>query len=203
MARGTGVVCVGLLALVLLAGCASSGDLAKVSARLDTLEGKVADDLKASKLNAETTAKGVAAADERLKVVETKVDKKASALEAGLSNMQLSLKRTADDMAKVQEEMTAFRSTIDTQLAAMTKRAVKTEADAATATKQLPAVQAEIAKFKLQFKQMDASVGKAQAMILKNLENAREIYKRQYLALDEVLQQLKKAEKPVPPAPPE
>ena len=202
MFRAMSVACVGLLALVLLAGCASSADVARISDKLDTLEEKVTADLKVSSKSVEETEKSVAAADARLKTVEEQLADKTSALEAGLGNMQRSLKTIADDMEKVQSEMAAFRSTIDTQLAAMTKRAAKTEADAAAATKQLPTVQAEIAEFKLQFKQMNASIKEAQVLILKNLENARDIYKTQFLALEEVLQQMKKAEKPAPTPPP-
>ena len=202
MFRAMSVACVGLLALVLLAGCASSADVARISDKLDTLEEKVTADLKVSSKSVEETEKSVAAADARLKTVEEQLADKTSALEAGLGNMQRSLKTIADDMEKVQSEMAAFRSTIDTQLAAMTKRAAKTEADAAAAAKQLPTVQAEIAEFKLQFKQMNASIKEAQVLILKNLENARDIYKTQFLALEEVLQQMKKAEKPAPTPPP-
>ena len=200
MGRAISVVCVGLLASVLLAGCATSAAVDKVTERLNVLEGKVAADLKASAASSEKTEKSVLAADERLKVVEKTVADKTSALEAGLGNMQRSLKTTADEMVELQKEMAAFSKTIDENLAKMNERAAKTEKDAETAAKQLPVVRAEIAKFKLQFTQMDASVKDAQAMILKNLEGTRQIYIEQYKALGEMLKQLKKAEKPVPPA---
>jgi septal ring factor EnvC (AmiA/AmiB activator) len=61
-----------------------------------------------------------------------------------------------------------------------------------TAEAQLPAVKAEITNFTAQFKTMNASIAKAQGLIVKNLENARDIYKTQFLALEEVLRNLKK-----------
>jgi tetrahydromethanopterin S-methyltransferase subunit G len=196
MVRAMWVMCVGVLASVILAGCASSGDVGKVNERLGSLEEKVAADLKASAVSVKKTEEGISAADARLGDMEKKVEGKLSAVEAKLSNMQRLLKAIGDDMKKLSDDVAAYRATTDTDLQALTKRLEKTEADSAEASKQLPIVKAEISKFNAQFKEMSAAVNAAQALTKKNLENARDIYKMQFLALEEILQKLDKTEKP-------
>jgi len=92
----------------------------------------------------------------------------------------------------VQDSLAALRSDVEVSREAMSKRLEKAEADALTASKQLPTVREEIAKFGAQFEQMNATIAEAQGLIVKNLENAREIYRTQFLALEEVLQNLKR-----------
>lgn len=196
MVRAMWVVCVGVVASIVLAGCASSGDLGKVNERLGSLEEKVAADLEASAASVKKTEEGISAADARLADMEKKVNGKLSAVEAELSNMQRSLKAIGDDLKKLSDNLAAYRSATDTSLQALTKRLEKTETDSAEATKQLPIVKAEITKFNAQFKQMSASINAAQALTKKNLENTRDIYKMQFLALEEILQKLDKTEKP-------
>ena len=91
-----------------------------------------------------------------------------------------------------QDSLAALRDDIETSREAMSKRLEKAEADALAASKQLPTVREEIARFSAQFKQMNATIAEAQGLIVRNLENAREIYKTQFLALEEVLQNLKR-----------
>lgn len=202
MTRTLFVICVGLLASAVLAGCASTGDVSKVSERLDVLEGKLTKDLETSAASVKKTEEDLGAADARLKAVEKKVDDKISSLEAELSNVQRSLKSIGDDIKKLNDGLAAYRGTNDGSLQAMVKRLAKTEADAAEATKQLPAVQAEITRFGIQFKQMSSSIKEAQGLMIKSMENARDIYKTQFLALEEVLQNLKKPAKTKEPEPP-
>jgi len=196
------VICVGLLAPVVLAGCASTGDVSKVSERLDVLEGKLTKDLETSAASVKKTEEDLGAADAHLKAVEKKVDDKISSLEAELSNVQRSLKSIGDDIKKLNDGLAAYRGATDESLQALTKRLAKTEADAAEATKQLPTVKAEITKFGIQFKEMSSSIKEAQALMIKSMENARDIYKTQFLALEEVLQNLKKPAKTKEPEPP-
>jgi len=88
-------------------------------------------------------------------------------------------------------EMQASLTAINAQLAAIATRLAKAETDATLAREQFPAIKEEMAKFSGQFKDMNASVEQARELIIKNLENARDIYKTQFLALDEVLQNMK------------
>lgn len=192
MARVMFVVCAGLLASAVLAGCASSSDMNKVNEKLDALEVKLTKDLEISAASVKKTEADLSAADARIEAVEKKVDDKISALEAELSNVQRSLKTIGDDIKKLSDGVAAHRGATDESLQALTKRLAKAEADAAEATKQLPAVKAEITRFDAQFKQMNLSIKEAQALMIKSMENARDIYKAQFLALEEVLQNVKK-----------
>ncbi len=182
------VVCAGLVALVFLSGCVSSADLTKVDEKVDEKVGALEGQLKSVEdtlaANSETVTKmdeAVKAADERLKAVSEDVDKKVASVKAEMSNVQTSLKAISDEAAKLAES-----------LKAVTTRLEKAEADASAASKQLPTVRAEIEKFGVQFEQMQTSLKEAQALMVKNLENARDIYKTQFMAIDEVLQNLKK-----------
>jgi len=202
MTRTMFVVCAGLLASAVLAGCASTGDMNKVNEKLDALEGKLTKGLEISAASVKKTEEDLSAADARLGAAEKKVDDKIGALEAELSNVQRSLKTIGDDIKKLDDGLAAYREAMDGSLQALTKRLAKAAADAAEATRQLPAVKAEITRFGAQFKQMSSSIKEAQGLMIKSMENARDIYKTQFLALEEVLQNLKKPAKTKKPEPP-
>lgn len=111
------------------------------------------------------------------------VAEKADAASAAVTEMQASV-----------TEMQASVAAANAQLAAIAARVAKAETDATLAREQFPAIKEEMAKFADQFKDMDASVEQARALLVKNLENARDIYKTQFLALEEVLQNMKSAQ---------
>lgn len=120
------------------------------------------------------------------------LDEKTEATNKELSAAQATLKTACDDIKKAQESLAALQKSTGPRLDALDKRVEKTETDAAFVTRQLLAFKEEMATFSGQFKEMSSSIAQAQALVIKNLENARDIYKTQFLALEEVLQSMKK-----------
>ena len=110
------------------------------------------------------------------------------------------------EMTKAQAAAAEQRKALDARIAALESSvqqikdlAARAEASAADASRQIPALKSELERFNAQFKQMDASIAQAQQLIIKNLENARDIYKTQFLALEEVLQKMEKPAAPEAP----
>ena len=203
MARAMHLVGVALLAAGVFAGCASSGDVEEVAGRADAVEKELAKmqlSLKAALTdvkNMQQTLEGFGKTiDTQHKALAKKIDDRGATLESAMSNVQRSLKTATDDLKKTETSLAALHNTTDTRLQAASLRIEKAEAGAAAAGKELAAAKAEIAKFSVQFNKMSTSIAEAQALMVKNLENARDIYKTQFLAIEEVLQNLKKPEKP-------
>jgi len=186
------LVCLGLLAAGLLGGCASSADLKKVderAAKLETDLGAMQDSLKGMSAMLKKMEGTLATFQ---KTVNAGLQAAAKKADAKLAAQDADVKAALANVKKMETSLAALAKTVDTRLQAVGKRFEKIEADVAAAGKQLPAVKAEIDKFGARFKQMNSSVAEAQSLIIKNLENARDIYKTQFLALEEVLQNLKK-----------
>ena len=121
-----------------------------------------------------------------------KVQQRVLALE---SSTKRSTKALGDRLAENGKKIEAMTQSLE-EIKAL---AAKAEASAAAASKQLPTLRSEMGKFHTQFDRMNESIAEAQGLIIKNLENARDIYKTQFLALEEVLQNLKKPGAPKPP----
>lgn len=170
-----------------LGGCVSRGELTKLDTKIE-----------ANKAELAAMKKTLGSTDETV----TALDKKVDAMNTALTEMQSSLKAISGDVQSVQQKLAAVEKDLDARVAEAKKLAKNAQGDATIAIKQLPAVRAEITNFSKQFEKMNASIGKSQEMLVKSLENARDIYKTQFLALEEVLEKLKKDEAKKPERPP-
>ena len=202
MVRTVCVVGVTLLAACILSGCASSGSLKAVEAQTAELDAR----LNTVQETMKTVSDGLKKMETTLQNATKKLDEQVTAQNTKLAGISDSVKAALGDVKKLDADLAALRKDTDTRFQASAKRAGKTETDIASAGQQIAAFKADIARFDSQFKQIGSAVGQAQKLILKNLENARDIYKTQFLALDELLQKLNKPQKAPekdekPPAP--
>jgi chromosome segregation ATPase len=170
-----------VLAACALSGCATSGALETVDARSVELEAKV-----------ETLSSNL----EKMQTTLQDVTNKLNEQNKDMTDMNTSVKAALDKIGTLDKRLTALREDTDKRFEESAKRAGKTEAEVTSAGKQLAAFKTEMARLDDQFKKIGSVVGQAQSLILKNLENARDIYKTQFLALDELLQNLNKARGP-------
>jgi chromosome segregation ATPase len=182
---------VGLL-VASVVGCASKSALQEVDARVRALQESVR--------NVERDSKK---ASNDVNQVETKMTELTERVDGSLKSMQTTLTSIADDVKGVKAEISTLRDATDKRLESLDLRLKAAENAVTTLNKDVNDAKKQIADFASQFKTMSASLAGAQLLMIKNLENTRDIYKTQFLAIEEVLQSLRK-EKPKPaPKPPE
>ena len=199
MARAVQVLCAVLLAGT-LSGCMGLGQ--SVSGRVDALE-KAVGETQASVKAASGEVKKMQRTVEDLRTVLTaenkavakKLGDRAGTLEAALSSLQSAQKTAAENLKKAELALAALTKASDTRNEESGARIDKVQADVAAVRKDLGPAKAEIARFSAEFKKMSSTIADAQALMIKNLENARDIYKTQFLATEEVLQSMKKGPK--------
>ncbi len=179
--------CVGLALLAAsIGGCVSPAEFKKSNERIASLEKEIGG-----------MRDSVTAAAESAKKVEADSATLRESIDGRLGTVQGSVDERLGVMRNsVDERLAAIRTSLDERLAAIAKQIAKAEADAAAASNQLPALKNEITRFDELLKQKSAAIGEVEKIVVRNLENACQIYKTQYEALEEALRDLKKRTRP-------
>jgi chromosome segregation ATPase len=169
-------------------GCASKGALQEVDDRVRTLQQSIQN----AQSNAAKASQGVQTLQRQMGEFTQKVDD-------SLEKMQNQLTSVADELKGARASTKTLRGSTDKRIEAHDARLKTAEGSLAALAKDVESAKTRLAEFGAEFKTMKASLSGAQDMLIKNLQNLRDMYKTQYLASEEQLRNLKKKPAPKPP----
>ena len=169
-----------------LTGCATTGDLEAVRKQLATTQSSV----QACETNIKSIEEKLTAQDARL----TEAEKSQSLAVKQLSDATdrlAALGQTQTQAAKELADMEAQLKAVAESMAKTVGRMDKSEAQVATLKNQANAWDTDLKLVKDEMVKLDGTVTKANTMYRKNLENLRDVYKREFEAVSEMLEKEK------------
>jgi chromosome segregation ATPase len=169
-----------------LTGCATKGDLQELRTQVATTESTV----KASETSIKSIEEKLTAQDARLAEAEKSQLLTAKQLSDATDRLA-ALAQTQTQVAKQLADLDAQLKTLDESIAKAAGRMDKNEAQITNLNNQANAWDTDLKLVKDQMVKLNATVGKANTMYRKNLENMRDVYKRQFEAVSEILEKEK------------
>lgn len=141
---------------------------------------------------------------EELAKVDTRLKKLEGDVNRRLKISETSVKSAMGRLEAAEKAVEAMKNQVEAnknQAEANRGRATLQSETVAKQQGELKKLQADVAKLQGEFRNVRLLMEQGQEMFLKNMEQARDIYKRQYLALDQIIEEVKQSPEPEPPKP--
>ncbi len=177
---------VAVFVAAMLTGCASKGDLQELRTQVATTESSA----KASETNIKAIEEKLTAQDARLAETEKSQLLAAKQLSDAADRLA-ALAQAQTEVAKQMADLDARLKAFDESIAKTAGRMEKNEAQITNLNNQANACDTDLKLVKDEMVKLNATVGKANTMYRKNLENMRDVYKRQFEAVSEILEKEK------------